>query len=56
MCRIEVMLQLDIFILIHLYLNQALVEIVIATLIRLCWNKRKNQMQPTWVHIVGRYF
>jgi hypothetical protein len=21
-----------------------------------CWNTRKNQMKPTWVHIVERYF
>jgi len=50
------MLQLDLFILIHLYLNQALVNIVITTLNQPCWNKHKNQIQPTWVHTVERYF
>ncbi len=49
------MLELNIFILIHLYLDQALVNIVITTLNQ-PWNKRKNQMKPTWVHTLERYF
>ena len=49
------MLELDIFILIHLNLNQALVNIEITTLNQQ-WNKRKNQMSPTWVHTLERYF